>query len=516
MVRVAPTSSWSWRQARCSVHIAKARSLLSAAALAGCLASAATAHAQPFVYVATSGGGVSQYDAMGGALSPLVPPGAPLGPTEQPEGVAISPDGRSVYVTSFNDNSVYQYDIAADGTLAAKTPASVGDANRPFAVAVSPDGNSIYVNSPYSGYVYQYDVGDGGRLTPKAPAAVPGGGSFGIAVSPDGKQVYATGCGGVCHYHVGAGGTLTAEASISTGGVGIAISPNGHYVYVASNGSVAQFAVGTAGTLVPMKPASVNTGGEPWQLVVNPSGKSVYMTSRDGQIFQFGVGATGRLTPLRPASVGASGTTDGIAISPNGKSVYVTSTGALSAGMVFQYNVGSDGTLSPKTPDGVPSGNAPEGIAITKPVLGDTTVEGTVDSNSAGKAEAFSTQATYSDDINGLHLYVDSSSTASNAVVGIYSDHNGNPDTLLDHGTISNLTPGSWNYVDISPLRVTAGQRYWIALLSPKGGGTISFRDVGGGGRSETSTQKILTGLPPQWSATSTRSASAPLSAYGS
>ena len=151
------------------------------------------------------------------------------------------------------------------------------------------------------------------------------------------------------------------------------------------------------------------------------------------------------------------------------------------------------------------------------PLLGDADVKATIDSDAAGRAEAFRTRVRYSGQLTRLHLYVDSSSTASQVVVGIYSDRKGDPGALQRQATISNnLRAGSWNYVDIPSMPVTAGQRYWIAVLGPKGGGTIRFRDRGsGGGRSEASTQKNLNALPPQWSA-GTGGDSAPLSAYGS
>jgi hypothetical protein len=56
-------------------------------------------------------------------------------------------------------------------------------------VAVSPDGRSVYVTiSPFHapiGGVAQYDVGPGGALQAKSPPTVAGGdGPFGIAISP--------------------------------------------------------------------------------------------------------------------------------------------------------------------------------------------------------------------------------------------------------------------------------------------------------------------------------------------
>jgi hypothetical protein len=151
------------------------------------------------------------------------------------------------------------------------------------------------------------------------------------------------------------------------------------------------------------------------------------------------------------------------------------------------------------------------------PLLGEANVARTADSNRSGTAEAFSTAVGYTGQMTRLHLYVDSSTTASSVVVGVYSDRNGHPGSLQEQATITNLRTGSWDYADVPTMPVTAGQRYWMAVLGPKGGGTIRFRDAGtSGGRSETSPQRNLTALPPKWSAAGTGWGSAPLSAYGS
>jgi len=107
-----------------------------------------------------------------------------------PIGVAVSPDGRSVYVANEGTGEpgedipgVSQYDVGAGGKLSPKNPATLAvGLGHPRAVAVSPNGESVYLaGTP----VHQYDVGAGGELSPKDPATVADcGGAFGVAVSP--------------------------------------------------------------------------------------------------------------------------------------------------------------------------------------------------------------------------------------------------------------------------------------------------------------------------------------------
>jgi len=132
--------------------------------------------------------------------------------------------------------------------------------------------------------------------------------------------------------------------------------------------------------------------------------------------------------------------------------------------------------------------------------LGDTNVEPAMDNDAAGMAEAFRVIASSSETVNRLKVYVDSSSQASKVTVGLYTDANGHPGSLLVQGSKATPAAGSWNTISITSTQVTAGRAYWIAVLGT--GGTLAFRDdcCGGGTPSENSAQTSLTSLPGSWS----------------
>jgi hypothetical protein len=203
-----------------------------------------------------------------------------------------------------------------------------------------------------------------------------------------------------------------------------------------------------------------------------------------------------------------------MSLDPDGTSFWVCCTFVQPAApsytdQIFRFDINAGQLLTSWAPNG-----AGLGTVYAPPLLGNANVARTVDSDTPGTAEAFSTLAGYSGQLTRLHLYVDASSSASDVIVGVYSDLDGHPGTLQEQATITNARPGSWNYVDVPPTPVTAGQRYWIAVLGPHGGGTVSFRDESQVGTSETSARHTLTSLPSRWS-TGVLWASSALSGYG-
>lgn len=205
-----------------------------------------------------------------------------------------------------------------------------------------------------------------------------------------------------------------------------------------------------------------------------------------------------------------------ISLDPDGTSMWV---GSLAPTAVWRLDTTNGSVLTSfgVTGCGSPAGCGVHGLAaFAPPLLGNADVSPWADANAAGRAEAFPVTAGYSGQMTTLHVYLDSSSAAGRVVVGVYTDRLARPGTLLTQATVTGATAGSWNEVSLpSGVAVTAGQRYWIAVLSPNGGGTVRLRGVRLGGAAQISLQHTLTALPTRWQAGGQKSVGS-VSAFGS
>jgi hypothetical protein len=148
-------------------------------------------------------------------------------------------------------------------------------------------------------------------------------------------------------------------------------------------------------------------------------------------------------------------------------------------------------------------------------LVGDQTIETNPDNNPAGTAEAFPYTAGTSGNVDTLVVYIDSPNASSQVVVGLYTNSvSNNPGTLLAQGTIVSPTKAAWNNVTVPLTPVTIGTKYWIAILSTTGKGTVNFRDhATGGTTAQGSAQTNLTSLPTTWSSGGSFT-NGPMSAY--
>lgn len=101
-----------------------------------------------------------------------------------------------------------------------------------------------------------------------------------------------------------------------------------------------------------------------------------------------------------------------------------------------------------------------------------------------------------------LRLFVDGTSTATRAKLALYSDVDLQPGVRLATATIDAPKAGQWNAAKLStPVPITAGERYWFALLNPpEGTGRLHYRDRAGGRElGQWTVAEGIADLPATW-----------------
>jgi YVTN family beta-propeller protein len=235
--------------------------------------------------------------------------GTPIPIPNDSNGIAVTPDNKTVYAAITDGNTVIPIDVA---THIPGTPITVQ--NRPKAMGVTPDGKTLYVASDFGGSIVPVNVATN---TPGTPISVPSSNSGFIRFTPDGKTAYVSTLGNRVEVIDVATNTLRAPITGFTATFGLAITPDGKTLYVT-----------TAGTTSAVVPVDVATG----QL--------------------------GAPIPVPHAVRGAD-------ITPDGKTVFVVSFSTTNgADFVTPIDVATN-TLG--TPIQLPQGSVPEAIVIVSP-----------------------------------------------------------------------------------------------------------------------------------------------------
>ncbi len=350
-----------------------------ALALIGCQNPAASTPASsstsPVLYAANEGStgsdGISAYTiGTGGALTAITSGTFETG--SGPLAIAISPNGEYLYVVNNNDTTdtggISGYTIGQGGALTAIALGTLTTGDEPDGIAISPNGEYLYVTNQGSSTgengISGYTIGQGGALTAiTSGTTMTGDSPIEIAISPNGDHRYATnssstGANGISGYTIGTGGALTAISSGTTTTAGIpadlAFSPNGDYLYVTissgttSTDGISAYTIGTGGALTAITAGTFTAGDGPTGIAISPNGDYLYVTNH-GQdtISGFTIGSGGTLTAFSSEPLTTGEVPEFIAISPNGDYLYVSNHEAADgADGISAYSIGAGGALS--------------------------------------------------------------------------------------------------------------------------------------------------------------------------
>ncbi len=260
-----------------------------------------------------------------------------------PEGVVVTPDGKTVYVANNNSSTVSVIDTE---TNTVKATVDVG--SWPYGVAVSPDGKKAYVANREDDTVSVIDT-----TTNTVPATVDvGSWPYGVAVSPDGKKVYVT------NYDDNdvsvidtATNTVTATVNVGAGPDGIAVTPDGKKVYVTN---FDDDNVSVIDTVTNKVTDTVDVESGPVGVAVNQAGTKVYVANQNDDtvsIIDIPINTV-------PATVDVGGVPSGVSVNPDGTKVYVAN--------YYDNTVSIIDTSKNTVIDTVNIGSGPSEVAIGK------------------------------------------------------------------------------------------------------------------------------------------------------
>ena len=182
---------------------------------------------------------------------------------DEPEGVALSPDERFLYVTVEGDNQVAVIDVAGRRVIK-----HVPVGGRPRSVAFSPDGARAYVTDELQGAVTEMDARTHQVLrTLPLPGKQPK--PMGVVVSPDGNKLYVTtGREGSLVVLDAATGAAAPPIAVGQRPWGVAISPDGRRLFTANGPSNDLTVIDTATMRVTAK---LPLGQRPWGVTTSPN-----------------------------------------------------------------------------------------------------------------------------------------------------------------------------------------------------------------------------------------------------
>lgn len=237
-----------------------------AAACAFLCLGAANASAAPLVWASNFGEGtVSTVDSATGRAV-----GTPIPVPDEPESIAITPNGRRALVVSDGKSSATLIETATRKPVKTFEFGSAAGM-----VAISPDGQRAFVTLGPSGEIAVIDPGTANLLGSFPVGAQPRS----VAFSPDGTKAYVgLGTEEIAVLDAASGSVVGKPIPVGAVATSIVFAPDGETAYATSDGldevKVIDVSLGEVVKSIPVPPAS-----RPHSLAVSPDGRHLYLGS---------------------------------------------------------------------------------------------------------------------------------------------------------------------------------------------------------------------------------------------
>jgi len=280
----------------------------------------ATAGAAPFAYITNSfDNSLSIIDTANNTVAATI-----LSVGLGPHGVAVSADGKRVYVANLDEQSVSVIDTTT-ATVATKIPVGL----MPYGVAIDPTGARVYVTNSGADTVSVINTATNAvsaTINLGSVGSVPRG----VEVSPDGARVYVAHRFGPPSVSVIDAATNAVVATLDEGwgATGLAIHPSGTRLFVTEEFSNLLKVIDTA-TLGTPTPQFVNVPlqgmFEPQGVAVNPAGTRVYVAiTGSDTVSVIDPSLIGSPTDPVIKNISVTGLPFGLAVSSDGKQIFVS------------------------------------------------------------------------------------------------------------------------------------------------------------------------------------------------
>lgn len=307
-----------------------------------------------FVYATNELTGTIATYAIDSSTGTLSVVGSPVstgtGDFPAPRGVAVDYRGKFAYVTNVYGDTVVTYEInSATGLFTAVSSISTPTGAGPLGVVVDPAGKFVYVAQSGGKQIASYSINSATGALAYASNAVAFSDVMGavrplelynLAMNPSGDYVYATtGYQGLVYPYrlnrtTGALSSLDSWQALDIAANGVAVHPNGKYAYVAvgdgdsPDGGVYTLSINASTGALTQQGSLAATDGIAQALVVDPTGKFLYVTSNDTVIAYAINSTTGALSAIgSPLNLGVDSSPTGITADRSGKFVYVVNSG---------------------------------------------------------------------------------------------------------------------------------------------------------------------------------------------
>jgi YVTN family beta-propeller protein len=306
---------------------------------------ASSAAAAPFAYVTAGSGIVAVIDTATNTVVATVPVG------ENAVGVAVTPDGKHVYVANVSTTR----HVAVIDTATNTVVATILAGNNPFGVAITPDGTRAYVTNEVSNTVSVIDTASNTVV-----ATVPVGGfPRGVAITPNRRRAYVTNVNSSTVSVIDtATNTVVATVPVEGGPEGVAVAPDGKHAYVA-DGGVLVIATAT-NKVVATIPIGSASGGASDGVTITPDGRHAYVADAGDNTVSVIDTASNTVVATVPVGIAPIA----VAVTPDGKYVYVANDLVPTVSVI---DTASNTVVATVT---VAGNNTPNGVGIVPPPPG--------------------------------------------------------------------------------------------------------------------------------------------------